>query len=71
MNLGSNLSAALHTLAGTLYADLVSGWLPRSLPASVAVRALSVLIGVWSTLLVFVVERLGGLVQVPCGPTRH
>ncbi|KAE8753000.1 hypothetical protein FOCC_FOCC000346 [Frankliniella occidentalis] len=61
-----NLSAALNTLSSTLYADLVAGWLPdkwRS-RSGVVVKVLGVLIGVWATLLVFVVERLGGLVQV-------
>ncbi|XP_034240033.1 sodium-coupled monocarboxylate transporter 2-like isoform X3 [Thrips palmi] len=61
-----NLSAALNTLSGTLYADLVSGWLPAAWRAKsgVVIKALGVVIGVWATLLVFVVERIGGLVQV-------
>lgn len=59
-----NLSAALNTLSHTLYADLVSRWLPPSHRPGLVTKALGVAVGLWATLLVLVVERLGGLVQV-------
>jgi sodium-coupled monocarboxylate transporter 8/12 len=63
----STLSASLNCLAGTMYEDFVlkvTGPINSDKRAALVLRVLVVIIGVVCTLLVFVVERLGGLLPL-------
>ncbi|KAF4518175.1 hypothetical protein B566_EDAN007867 [Ephemera danica] len=61
----STMSTSLNTLSGVLVDDLLAGWLPYTLISRGAwLRVAAVLSGVICVALVFVVEHLGGVLQV-------
>lgn len=63
----STMSSGLNTLAGTIYEDFISPFMPSSTTekrASDLMKILVMLLGALCTLLVFVVEKLGGIIQL-------
>lgn len=64
----STMSASLNTVAGTLYEDFVAPFYKKSpksdASASLIMKLIVLMVGVICVLLVFVVERLGSIMQV-------
>lgn len=66
----STMSSGLNTLAGTLYEDFVvrilskSGRSPTERQASLIVKGLALLVGVLCMVLMFVVEKMGSVLQI-------
>lgn len=64
----STMSASLNTVAGTLYEDFVAPFYKKSpksdASASLIMKLIVLVVGVVCVLLVFVVERLGSIMQV-------
>ena len=61
------MSAGLNTLSGTLYTDFIQKCLPGKVSderASTHMKIVSLAIGVFSVAMIFVVENLGGVLQV-------
>lgn len=61
------MSAHLNTLAGVLYEDFFSKFLPQKTTDEVANRIIKITVVVAGTIcvaLVFVVEKLGGVIQI-------
>nr|CAI5820560.1 unnamed protein product [Callosobruchus analis] len=65
----SSLSANLNSLAGTIYEDFLKSFLTKKGKnnAGVTLKILVVIIGVISTSLVYVVEKMGGLLSLSIG----
>ncbi|KAF5303911.1 hypothetical protein FQA39_LY01696 [Lamprigera yunnana] len=63
----SSLSTTLNTLSATFYSDFISYYVPKSITEkqkSNILKLIVIVAGVVCTLLVFVVERLGGIFQL-------
>lgn len=61
------MSAVLNTLSGTLYTDFIEKCLPMKVSderASTHMKMVSLVIGAFSIAMIFVVEHLGGVLQV-------
>ncbi|CAH1999310.1 unnamed protein product [Acanthoscelides obtectus] len=65
----SSLSANLNSLAGTIYEDFLKSFLTKrgKNNAGVTLKILVVIIGVISTSLVYIVEKMGGLLSLSIG----
>lgn len=66
----STLSANLNCLAGTIYEDFLRQWLEKRnshATAGYILQLIVVVTGIVSTLMVFVVEHLGGLLELAIG----
>jgi Na+/proline symporter len=66
------MSSALNALAGTMYEDFIHPCLRYKVTekcASYILRFVVVIIGTICVLMVFVVEKLGGILQVTAGLT--
>lgn len=63
------MSAGLNTVAGTLYEDFVQyvlkGEKQTDQQQNIVLKLITLVVGIISVLMVFVVERLGTIVQVP------
>lgn len=60
------MSAQLNTLAGTIYEDLIVKAMntkPSDLTASIIIKFTVVVIGVICTLLVYVIDKMNGIIQ--------
>ncbi|XP_044736106.1 sodium-coupled monocarboxylate transporter 2-like [Chrysoperla carnea] len=64
----STMSAQLNTLSGTIYDDIISPMMPEKRrtdrAANIIMKLCTVVIGVISTVLVLVVEKLGGVIPL-------
>lgn len=64
----STMSAGLNTVAGTLYEDFVQyvlkGKKQTDQQQNIVLKLITLVVGIISVLMVFVVERLGTIVQV-------
>jgi len=63
----STISTILNTLSGTLYKDFIEAWLPGEVSesrASFILKMISLSLGAYCVCMVFVVEQLGGVLQV-------
>lgn len=63
----STLSAHLNCLAGTMYEDFISKWIaPGATEKKISyiLKAIVAVAGIVCTLLVYVIERLGGILQL-------
>lgn len=63
----STMSSGLNTLAGTIYEDFISPFMPANTTekrASDIMKIIVMINGALCTTLVFVVERLGGIIQL-------
>ncbi|XP_034240035.1 sodium-coupled monocarboxylate transporter 1-like [Thrips palmi] len=63
----STMSAVLNTLSGTLYTDFIEKCLPMKVSderASTHMKMVSLVIGAFSIAMIFVVEHLGGVLQI-------
>jgi len=61
------MSAVLNTLSGTLYKDFIEAWLPGKVSearASFIMKMLSLGLGAFCVCMIFIVEQLGGVLQV-------
>lgn len=61
------MSAGLNTVAGTLYEDFIEGWLPKYTTdglASLIMKVIVVVMGCICVLFVYIVEHLGGIIEV-------
>lgn len=69
------MSASLNTVAGTLYEDFVQyvlkGKKQTDQQQNIVLKLLTLVVGIISVLMVFVVERLGTIVQVYDYNTNH
>lgn len=69
------MSAGLNTVAGTLYEDFVQyvlkGKKQTDQQQNIALKLITLVVGIISVLMVFVVERLGTIVQVYDYNTKH
>lgn len=75
MDCYSTMSASLNTVAGTLYEDFVQyvlkGKKQTDQQQNIALKLITLVVGIISVLMVFVVERLGTIVQVYDYNTKH
>lgn len=63
----STMSASLNTLSGSLYKDFISPFMPKKTTertASNIMKLCTVIVGIIGVVLVFVVERLGAIIQL-------
>ncbi|XP_026284118.2 sodium-coupled monocarboxylate transporter 1 [Frankliniella occidentalis] len=63
----STMSGGLNTLSGTLYTDFIEKYLPKKVSderASTHMKLVSLVIGAFCVGMIFVVENLGGVLQV-------
>lgn len=63
----STMSSGLNTLAGTIYEDFISPFMPLNTTekrASDIMKLIVIINGAVCTTLIFVVERLGGIIQL-------
>lgn len=63
----STMSASLNTLSGSLYKDFISPFMPKKTTertASNLMKLCTVIVGIIGVVLVFVVERLGAIIQL-------
>lgn len=61
------MSSGLNTLAGTIYEDFISPWMPPNTTektASTFMKVIVVVIGTIFTAMVFIVEKMGGIIQL-------
>lgn len=61
------MSSGLNTLAGTIYEDFISPYMPPTTTekrASNIMKAIVLVIGASCTAMVFIVEKLGGIIQL-------
>lgn len=69
----STVSSLLNTLAGTLYKDFVEGCLPSKPSenrASIIMKVLTLALGGGIVALIFVVEKLGSILEVRTEKSR-
>lgn len=63
----STMSAAINTVSGTVYEDVVQNWMPKETSeatASFIMKIFVVVFGIICVLLVYIVEKLGEIVEV-------
>ncbi|XP_046659642.1 sodium-coupled monocarboxylate transporter 2-like isoform X1 [Homalodisca vitripennis] len=69
----STMSASLNTVAGTLYEDFVAPFYKKSpksdATASLVMKAIVLVVGTCCVLLIFIVEKLGGIMQMAISVT--